>query len=275
MVLRSWRRPYSMQSPMDKPSKHVRQELILRRLSNDVAVRISTLADEFGVTTETVRRDLDELSGRGLLARTYGGAAVRSVAGEPSVQLRAREFVEERQRIAAVAAEEVRPGDVLMVDAGSTTGHFAHALLRQPIALTVITNSLFVARTLGAAGSVSVILCPGDFRLSEEGVFGPETLAFLDRFHADIAVIGAGGVSPEEITDADAQGAAVKRKMMNRSGRKLLLADHGKFGQTQFATVCAARDIDVLITDMPLADDYKSVWPQVRIASYLLREAAA
>jgi DeoR/GlpR family transcriptional regulator of sugar metabolism len=260
---------------MDKPPKHVRQDMILKRLSNDVAVRISTLADEFGVTTETVRRDLDELSGRGLLARTYGGAAVRSVAGEPSVQLRAREFVEERRRIAAVAAEEVRPGDVLMVDAGSTTGHFAHALLRQPVELTVITNSLFVARTLGVASSVSVILCPGDFRLSEEGVFGSETLAFLDRFHADVTVIGAGGVSPEEITDADAQGAAVKRKMMARSGRKLLLADHGKFGQMQFATVCAAREIDVLITDQPAPEEYKDVWQDVRVATYQSREAAA
>ncbi len=260
---------------MDRLPKNIRQERIIRRLANDVAVRISTLADEFGVTTETVRRDLDELSERGLLARTYGGASVRSVAGEPGVLLRAQEHVIERQRIAAIAVEEVRPGDVLMIDAGSTTAHFAQSLILQPVEVTVITNSLTVARKLGAAETISVILCPGDVRLTEEGVFGTETVAFLDRYHADIAVLGAGGITPEEITDADPQAAAVKRKMMARASRSLLLADHGKFGQTHFATVCAPRDVDVLVTDRSPVPPFDSIWRQVRIASHATREAAA
>jgi len=260
---------------MDRLPKHVRHDRIIKRLTNDVAVRISTLADEFGVTTETVRRDLDELSERGLLARTYGGAAVRSVAAEPGVHLRAQEHVVERQRIAALATEEIRPGDVLMIDAGSTTAHFAHALARQPVEVTVITNSLSVASRLGVAESISVILCPGDLRHTEEGVFGTETIGFLERYHADLAVIGAGGITVEEITDADAQAAAIKRKMITRASRSMLLADHGKFGQTHFAAVCQARDIDVLVTDQPIPTGFADVWKQVRIASYPSREAAA
>jgi DeoR/GlpR family transcriptional regulator of sugar metabolism len=260
---------------MDRLPKTVRQERILQRLSNDVAVRISTLADEFGVTTETIRRDLDELSARGLLARTYGGAAVRSVAGEPGVQTRAQENIAGRQRIAAAAVEEVRPGDVLMIDAGSTTAHFARALVRQPIELTVITNSLTVARALAAAESVAVMLCPGDLRLTEEAVFGVETVGFLERYHADVAVIGAGGITPEEITDADALGAAVKRKMIARASRTVLIADHGKFGQTQFATVCASKAIDLVITDEVPAQVYYDVLHGVRVASFGSRDAAA
>jgi DeoR/GlpR family transcriptional regulator of sugar metabolism len=260
---------------MDRLPKHVRQERIIRRLTNDVAVRISTLADEFGVTTETVRRDLDELSERGLLARTYGGAAARSVAAEPGVLLRAQEFVEERRRIAMVAVEDVGPGDVLMIDAGSTTTHFAHALARRPVEATVITNSLSVARALGVAETISVVLCPGDLRLTEEAVFGVETIGFLDRYHADLAVIGAGGVTPQEITDADPQGAAVKRTMIARSSRSMLLVDHSKFGLTQFAGVGAARKVDILVTDRPLVAEFSGVWQQVRIAPGKAKEAAA
>src|SRR5437868_7775214 len=98
---------------MEKLSKRQRQERILARLASTVAVRISSLAEEFQVTTETIRRDLDELAGRGLLARTYGGAAGRALASEPGVKARAQTLVAERQRIAKRAAGLVSAGDVV------------------------------------------------------------------------------------------------------------------------------------------------------------------
>src|SRR5262245_47240192 len=119
-----------MPAPTDRISKRSRHERILMRLANDVAVRISVLAEEFQVTTETIRRDLDDLAERGLISRTYGGAAPRPLIGEPGVQLRARSHVGERQQIAAAAALLVRPGDVIMIDAGSTTALFALELAR-------------------------------------------------------------------------------------------------------------------------------------------------
>ena len=118
--------------------------------------------------------------------------------------------------------------------------------------LTAITNSLGVARALGASEAITVLLCPGEFRMTEDAVFGPETLAFLDRYHADAAFFGAGGFSAEQVTDADAAGVWVKRKMLERSERACLLADHSKAGQRQFAVVCAAGDLDVLVTGRPL-----------------------
>ena len=99
------------------------------------------------------------------------------------------------------------------------------------IRLTAITNSLSVARALGASEAITVLLCPGEFRMTEDAVFGPETLAFLDRYHADAAFFGAGGFSAEQVTDADAAGVWVKRKMMERSERACLLADHSKAGR--------------------------------------------
>ena len=234
---------------MDKLSKRERQERIVTRLNTTVAVRISDLAEEFDVTTETIRRDLDALAERGLLARTYGGAAMRALSDEPGIAARAQTHVAERERIGQAAASLVKSGDVLIIDAGSTTAHFAKVLAHLPIEFRAITNSIGVARVLGHSDMASVILCPGDLRLTEEGVFGPETLDFLDRYHADLAFIGAGGFTTHEISDADAAAVAVKRRIIARAERTYLLADHTKAGKTQFAAICPLSAIDGLVTD--------------------------
>jgi DeoR/GlpR family transcriptional regulator of sugar metabolism len=244
-----------MRAPMDRLSKRERQDLILKRLENDVAVQIAPLAAELDVTTETIRRDLDQLSGRGLLARTYGGAAVRSLSAEPGVQTRARAYVEERARIAARARALVSSGDVLMIDAGSTTAHLAEALARSGLDLTVITNSLGVARFLGPADSLQVILCPGTLRSTEDGVYGQETTSFLDKYRADLAFIGCGGFSAREITDADPNAVWVKRKMLARAKRSVLVADASKAGVEQYAGVCGWNEIGALITEARPPDD--------------------
>jgi DeoR/GlpR family transcriptional regulator of sugar metabolism len=234
---------------MDRLSKRERQDRILTRLNTTVAVRISDLAQEFDVTTETIRRDLDALAERGLLARTYGGAAMRALTDEPGIATRAQTNVAERERIGVAAAALVKSGDVLIIDAGSTTSHMAKALAQLPIEFKAITNSIGVARILGHSDTASVLLCPGDLRLTEEGVFGTETLDFLDRYHADVAFIGAGGFTANEISDADAAGVAVKRKIITRAKRVYLIADHSKAGITQFATICPLDALDGLITD--------------------------
>jgi DeoR/GlpR family transcriptional regulator of sugar metabolism len=234
---------------MDRLSKRERQDRILTRLNTSVAVRISDLAEEFDVTTETIRRDLDALAERGLLARTYGGAAMRALTDEPGIATRAQTNIAERERIALDAARLVKSGNVIMIDAGSTTAHLARALAQLPIAFKAITNSIGVARILGQSETVSVLLCPGDLRLTEEGVFGAETLDFLDRYHADLGFIGAGGFTIGEISDADAAAVAVKRKVIARTERVYLLADHTKAGITQFATISSWDAFDGLITD--------------------------
>lgn len=239
---------------MDKLSKRERQDRIVNRLNTTVAVRISDLAEEFDVTTETIRRDLDALAVRGLLARTYGGAAMRALTDEPGIAARAQTYVAERERIGLKAATLVKSGDVLIIDAGSTTAHLAKVLAQLPLEFKVITNSIGVARVLGQSDTASVLLCPGDVRLTEEGVFGAETLDFLDRYHANMAFIGAGGFTAKEISDADAAGVAIKRKIITRSERVYLLADHTKAGITQFATICPLSAMDGLITDA-MADD--------------------
>ena len=260
---------------MEKISKRQRQERILARLASTVAVRIATLAEEFDVTTETVRRDLDELAGRGLLARTYGGAAGRALASEPGVKARAQKLVAERHRIARRAAGFVVSGDVVMIDAGSTTTHLAEVLMQNAIELKVITNSLGAARLLGQSDLIEVMFCPGELRWTEEGVYGPETLAFLDRFHADFAFIGAGGFTPEEVTDADASAVWIKRKMIARAERAVLIADHEKLGRALYAHVCAISDLDDIVTDAVLPPQVAEALAGAKVGIHVAEQGPA
>lgn len=232
---------------MKKPA---RQAQILAELAASPTVRISHLADVFGVSTETVRRDIDELTRKGLVDRTYGGAAMRPIGRQPDVDARERIAVAERARIGRAAAALVAESDVLMVDSGSTTAQFARALAATGRPVTVITNSLGVAAEL-AGRAARVVLCPGDLSGRERGVYGPETIAFLSRFHADIAFIGASGLTDEGPTEVESRASWVKRTMLDRARRRVLLLDATKFDEAHLEVVCPLARLTDLVTDQP------------------------
>jgi DeoR/GlpR family transcriptional regulator of sugar metabolism len=237
--------------------KAERQQQIMLELHARPTVRIAQLAEAFGVATETVRRDLDELSGKGFITRTYGGA-VPSIIHEPDLQARHQRMVRERARIAQRAVALVEPDDVVMIDVGSTTTHFARQLSAVPIPFTVITNSVSAAAILAQARAARVLLCPGEFNGHEGGAFGAETVHFLGRFRANKAFIGAGGLTVEGATEVDSQASWVKRAMIERAQRAVLLADHGKFGVRLFEVVCPLERISALVTDREPPSELKA-----------------
>jgi len=226
-----------------------RHAQIAALLRHEGTVRIATLAKAFDVTTETVRRDLDDLAENGALKRTYGGGASRSLTDEPGIGVRSRTHAAERGLIARTAAGMVEPGDALMIDCGSTTRLFAQILAAVELRLTVVTNCLPVARALGANPHCRTILCCGDYVAGEDGVFGAEAGDFIRRFKANKAFIGAGGVTPDGLTDADSSGCSIKRAMMERSDRTILLVDSSKFDVVQFERVCPLSDIDAMVSE--------------------------
>ena len=228
-----------------------RHRRIIAELRANPTVRISTLASAFGVSTETVRRDIDALSGEGLVSRTYGGAATTSLSREPAVDVRGDTMVAERQAVVRRAVALLQPGCVLMIDAGSTTTRFAQQLAIEGLQATVITNSLGVASALGFAETVRVVLCPGQYVGRENGVYGPEAADFLGQYHADIAVISGTGLTAEGLTDADPEASWIKRAMIARAERTLVLLDHGKYGVRSLSVVCPLEDIGEIVCDRP------------------------
>jgi len=234
---------------MIRVRRNERQQQILAELRLSPHVRISALAERFGVSTETVRRDVDMLSEQGLVARAYGGAAAAPMGVQPSFGERNEAHLEERMRIAECAVALIQPGEVLMIDAGSTTSQFARRLAVTGRDLTVLTNSLPVATALGSNERIDVILCPGDYSPGETAVYGIETIAFLRRFRANSAFIGASGLSVDGIMDANRAASAVKRAMFAQADTRYLLVDHSKFNQRKLSLVEPLSAIDAVVAD--------------------------
>ncbi|MGV8937366.1 MAG: DeoR/GlpR family DNA-binding transcription regulator [Allorhizobium sp.] len=232
---------------MKKP-KSVRQVLILTELDQAPSLRVAELARRLDVSTETIRRDLDEMTEQGLLNRTYGGA-VRSLSTEPSVTERHALFVAERERIAKAAVHILKGAQVLMIGSGSTTVHTARRIAVEMKNITVLTHSFGVATVLAINPTIRVIMLPGEYQSTEGATVGAHTVAFLNSFYADFTILGASGLGPDGPCDALLECGAVYTAMVARAARTVVVADHSKHGQLFPARYAPWRDISTVVTD--------------------------
>lgn len=236
-------------------TKKERHALILSEVRRSASIRISKLARRIGVAGETIRRDLIELGDAGLINRTYGGATISLVTSEPVISERGLTLIEERARIGRGAAGLVQKGQIVMIDGGSTTYEVARNLSQLKRDLTIITNSTGVASVAGANPTFRVLLCPGAYDSREGSVLGEDTVEFLRRYNADVAIIGASGISADGPSDMISGAAAVKRAMISRSLSTVLVVTHDKFGRSSLERICGLDDIADIVTDSePKAD---------------------
>lgn len=231
--------------------KRERHEQILLQLKLRPHVRVAELATLFGVTTETVRRDMGDLERQGLLERAHGGASATHPGAHRDLDERRQERVVERERLAGLAASLVRDGDAIMIDAGSTTMVFARLLAFAETRVTAITNSLQIGMILGQSASARVILAPGNYLPQEAAVVGIDTCDYLSRYQVDACFLGAAGLSEAGVTEAVEGFAAVKRAMMRQSAACRFLIDASKFGLTQLDVVAQFEEMDTLVSDRP------------------------
>jgi DeoR/GlpR family transcriptional regulator of sugar metabolism len=231
-----------------KPDKSARQGKIMAALETAPSLRVAELAQTLGVSTETIRRDLDQMTSAGLLNRTYGGA-VRPLHSEPTVAERHTMFVTERQRIARATLPLLRDARVLILGSGSTTVHVAHEIAAKLKDLMIITHSFGVAAALSANPTIKTLLLPGEYHAGEGTLLGGHTIAFLQDLYADCTVLGASGLSEEGPTDALPESAAVYSTMAARAARSVVVADHSKFNRLFTARYADWRRIGHLVTD--------------------------
>ncbi|MBO0902890.1 DeoR/GlpR family DNA-binding transcription regulator [Jiella sonneratiae] len=248
-----------------KLNKANRQSQILAELNVSPTLRIADLAGRLAVSTETIRRDLDELTRQGKLNRTYGGA-VRSLGTEPSVTERHALLVAERERIARASMELLAEASVIMIGSGSTTVHVARRLAVERTNITVITHSFGVATVLALNPTISTLIAPGTYHGSEGATVGVQTIGFLNDFFADAAVLGASGLTEEGPTDALIEAGAVYGAMLARSARTVVVADHSKFDKVFPARWAGWREIDALVSDAAPSGRLKAAVERHRVA---------
>ncbi|MFT4191154.1 MAG: DeoR/GlpR family DNA-binding transcription regulator [Comamonas sp.] len=223
-------------------------------LSTFSQVSSERIAQDLGVSRETVRRDVLELEGQGVLRRVHGG--VVAVSAEPELPLVVRQAVraKEKRAIARAAVRLVQPGQTLFIDAGSTTTQLAEELSSMS-GLTVITNGLNVALKLAAADTQretgnSVLLLGGSVSPALAATYGDITVAEIHRYRADVALLSPVGLSGQHgATSFEHHEATIARAMAQRAAKRIILADHSKIGQSSRVVYAGPGDIDVVVTD--------------------------
>jgi DeoR family transcriptional regulator, fructose operon transcriptional repressor len=214
------------------------------------AITVVEIAQSFGVSADTARRDLDYLESRGLLTRTHGGAVPVDGFVDRDVPLAARlnSRAAEKMRIARAAAGLIVDGETLLVNGGSTTRAFA-AELGARRNLTVVTNNLGVPASLAPNAARAVYLLGGHVRQELQVTIGAVGFADAGPISADTAVIGVGGISSRGLSTTLLEEAAMIRAMMDSARRVIVVADAAKFGASVFAHIAPLERVDLLVTD--------------------------
>ena len=226
-----------------------RQRQIVEMITARRSVRTTEIAQVFGVTEETARRDLERLEAEGQLTRTHGGA-YREDANRRDIPSSSRETknVAEKQLIARCAVGQIEVGDTIFLDASSTA--LALARILPDIQLTVLTNALKVAVELAARPCFQVIVMGGALSETSLSCLGPLSEQALDCYHVQKAFISCRGVDPlRGLSEAHDGQAGLKRKIIALSEQTYLLADHSKLPLKSAFFFAQLGEIDVLITD--------------------------
>ena len=223
---------------------------MLRRLTTHSEVGFTELAEEFGVSEMTIRRDLESLEADGLARRVRGGAiSVVSRSYEPPLSVRAATASEAKAAIGMAAAALVNDGDTVIIDVGTTTLELARALHGRR-GLTVVTASLPIAVELGNDPDIRVLVTGGEVRHGELSLAGGMAEDAFTGLNCDLAFIGVAGVCAKPgLTEYNPGDARVKRAAIAAARRTVVLADASKLGRVTFATVAPLSAVDVLVTD--------------------------
>jgi DeoR/GlpR family transcriptional regulator of sugar metabolism len=232
-----------------------RHQKILDRLHQQGEVTVQELAEAFGVTPMTIRRDLDFLAEQNRLTRTHGGA-MRSTPAviEFAFLERNRERIAEKQAIARAAAALVEPGMTLVLDTGTTTLEVARAIAGVPD-LTVLTSSLAIASALYGRENIALILLGGNVRRNSPDLSGPLTEANLRCFRPHLAILGADALDSDGLYTSDQAIAAVSRAMIASAEETILVADSDKFTRRAFVHFACWLEITHLVTDNSVGED--------------------
>jgi len=227
-----------------------RKAAIMEMLKKDDEVKVSKLAEAFGISGVTIRGDLSEMEQAGLLRRTHGGAvSTRKAYYNMSLSDRMKVNRNEKIRIAKTCAALIKDGDTLMIDSGTTTRYLAMELAERD-SLTIVTNAMLIAEEFVYNNSVNVILLGGNMDLKYQYTYGNDTIAQLSKYRADKAVIAADGFSVDHgLTTYHHQEADVSRCMIERANSVIAIADHSKIGKEGFARIASFKSVDTLVTD--------------------------
>lgn len=209
---------------------------------------LEELAAHAEVSVSTVRRDLTALEGDGLIRRTHGGARlVAPQSDEFAFTARDTHQLDEKEAIGRACAELIRPNQSVIVDAGTTCYHVARYL--EPKTPQIVTNSLPVANLFAGAGKVEVVVSGGVIYPRLGVLVGPLAVEAFSKMHADVAIMSAGGITLDGLTNSHGLLIDIQLAMMRGAARVILCLDHTKFGRRSVTPLSGLERIHTIVTD--------------------------
>lgn len=227
-----------------------RRNLILEKLQDEKRVVVSELSEQFAVSEETIRRDLDKFDKEGLAIKSYGGAVLNENNNtDMPFMVRRKKNMRGKKIIADIIGGFIADGDHIIVDPSTTAVSIVNAL-REKKRLTIITNSLEVLIELADASGWDIISTGGTLKENYLALVGPRAMEGIASFNADKVILSCKGIDMQKgITDAHEMFSQVKKTMLNNAAQKILAVDHTKFDKVAFSQICEVTDIDMLVTD--------------------------
>ena len=240
-------------------SQTLRKPEIIEIARREGKVTVERLVDYFGVTHQTIRRDLTELSVTGQLERVHGGAILPSTT--TNIDYRERRELNQSAKV-DIARECVKhiPNDCsVFLNIGTTTEAVAAELDRHT-GLLVVTNNLNIALRLCTNPNIEVVVAGGSLRQKDGGMVGAMTREMVSRFRFDYAVIGCSALHPDgDILDFDTREVGVSQAIIERSERVVLTADHSKFERKAPIKIAAVTEIDTFVTDKAPSPNFAKI----------------
>lgn len=238
---------------------------ILELLEKDGIVHTSELVKLMGVSSETVRKDLEYLDTQGRLSRVHGGAVPINIGktqdmmgGYISLQMRNSQNLTEKGAITRKAAELVSEGQVIALDYGSTSQIMALALKERFQQLTVVTNSIQNALLLADNPGITIILMGGVLNRDEFTLVN-EFSSILENIHIDVMFMTATGVDPViGCTDQRLSEIRIQSQLHKLASKTIVIADSSKFGKASLLKICSIDEVDTIVTDSGLSPQIES-----------------
>lgn len=226
----------------------VRHSQIVEMVIQNGYVSTEELVTIFDVSSQTIRRDLNELAEENLIRRHHGGAASPSSSENSDYHDRKHIFSLEKQLIGKKAATLIPNGASLFIDIGTTPEAVAHALLHHKD-LCIVTNNLNAAHMLMHKTDFQITLAGGILR-PDGGIIGDTTTKFISRFRLDFAILGISSIEKDgTLLDYDYNEVQVKRAIMDSARQTILVTDHSKFGRSAIVRLGSLSEIQYLLTD--------------------------
>lgn len=230
-----------------------RRGILLDRLDRDGQLAVAPLAAEFGLSEDTLRRDLRELAAEGRLIRVHGGAVPASPTHQP-VQDRRESHAAEKLRLVKAAAGLIEDGQIVIVDGGTTHAGLAAAIPRDR-RLTVVTHSPAIAASFEFHPGVELRLIGGRIFRHSMVALGPEAAESYGRLKADLCLLGITGIHPQlGLTTGDGDEAALKRIMVAAAAETVTLATSDKINRASAWQIVPEAQLSILISCAPRPD---------------------